>query len=451
MRGRASCRRSGGLSATLLGGLVWTGLVTLPLGADPPAPGPEAPPPVLSLDAAVRWALQNNPEIAALRQQHGIAAAAVVIARTYPFNPLWETKLRAANGPESAGITNRVNLEQILLLETEIRGQGQHRRRAAGAALSRTDWEITFQEVSLGVRVVRGFNTMLYRQQKLRLAEQTVSLNDRATEQVRKLVEQAKLRPADLLVIRTEVEDARAQLGPARAALTVAWHDLRRALGVVDEVFDLQGTLGAPLAPADTASLVQAALERRADLRAHQAAVAEAEARLRLTVADRYGNPAVGPNYEYDPTRINLIGVQLSVPLPVLNTHKGDILQRQAERDRAQLEVRQFEVQVRQDVLAALARLEAARAVVEHYQMQTLPNLRSSLEGIERLFAEGDPGVDVLRVLDIRRKLLRAMDVYIDALWELSQAQADLMAAVGDPALLLGAGCVPNAEKVDQK
>jgi hypothetical protein len=44
--------------------------------------------------------------------------------------------------------------------------------------------------------------------------------------------------------------------------------------------------------------------------------------------------------------------------------------------------------------------------------------------------------VDVLRVIDVHRKLLRARDGYLDTLWELRQAQADLAAALGDPALL---------------
>src|SRR5439155_9011124 len=46
-----------------------------------------------TLDSAVIWALQNNPELAALRQQHGIAAAGVVIARTYPYNPTLQAKI----------------------------------------------------------------------------------------------------------------------------------------------------------------------------------------------------------------------------------------------------------------------------------------------------------------------------------------------------------------------
>src|SRR5262249_57597166 len=93
----------------------------------------EPVPEVLTREVGVRWALQNNPELAALRQQHGISAAAVIIAETYPFNPVWEAKVRATNGPESAGITNRVSNEHKLLLDVEVRHQGYYRRRAAGA------------------------------------------------------------------------------------------------------------------------------------------------------------------------------------------------------------------------------------------------------------------------------------------------------------------------------
>jgi hypothetical protein len=47
--------------------------------------------------------------------------------------------------------------------------------------------------------------------------------------------------------------------------------------------------------------------------------------------------------------------------------------------------------------------------------------------------------VDLSRVLEVRRRLLRARGVYLDALWELSQARADLAAAVGEPGLGLDA------------
>src|SRR5262249_52793424 len=143
---------------------------------------------------------------------------------------------------------------------------------------------------------------------------------------------------------RTEVEDARAQLSVARAALASAHQELRRALGVVGEAFELQGTLSIPSQPWDADTLTRTALDRRGDRHARQSAVDEADARLRLARADRRGNPNVGLAYEYDDARANLIGIQFSLPLPVLNKRQGEIMQRQAERDRAASELNQTEV-----------------------------------------------------------------------------------------------------------
>jgi cobalt-zinc-cadmium efflux system outer membrane protein len=403
----------------------------------PPAPAAEAAPTVLSLEAAINWALENNPELAALRQQHGIAAAAVVIAQTYPFNPLWEAKVRAVNGPESAGITNRVSNEHKVLIDVEVHHQGKYRREAALAGLSRTDWEIAFQEVALAVRVSRAFDGFLYRKEKLRLLEATIRLNQEAADQVQKLAEAGRLRPADLIVARTEVDDARAQFTPGRVALISARYEFRRSLGLIEEAIEPFGILET-FTPTVDDRLLQAALETRADLRARQMAVAEADARLRLTQADRYGNPNIGPAYEYDPTRINLIGVQFGLPLPVFNTHRGEIMQREAELARAGLDLRQTEIQIQQEVHAAVARLQAAQEGLRSYQQQILPNLEKNLKAMDELFQKADPGADVLRLIDIRRKMLKARDGHLDAWLESRQAQADLAAAVGDPSLTIG-------------
>jgi cobalt-zinc-cadmium efflux system outer membrane protein len=363
----------------------------------------------------VAWALQNNPELAALRQQHGVAAAAVVIARTYPFNPVWEAKIRPVSGPASAGITNRVSNEHKLLLDVEVWGQGQYRRRGALAALSRTDWEIAHQEVTLAVRVLRAYGGVLYRQEKLQLIRKMIRVNEEAARQVEKLVKLGKLRPADLIVIETEVEDARAQLASGDSLLVPALSELRRALDWQNGDLQTESSLLLPAPRWDAALLTQAALGWRADLHARQAAVAEAEARVRLAVADRYGNPNLGPAYEYDPTRINLIGAQFTLPLPVLNTHRGEIRQRQAERTRAVFDLRQTEELIRQDIQAGLARLDKARAWVTTYRKTVLPGLENSLKKMNQLFLAGEPGVDILRLIDSNRKVLRARDTEIDA------------------------------------
>src|SRR5438128_2332008 len=95
---------------------------------------------VLTLEQSVAWALQNNPELAVARQQRGIAGAGVVIARTYPFNPVWGSAVMGDNGPAAAGITNHVFNQHTLTQETELRGQAKIRREVADAALSRVEW-----------------------------------------------------------------------------------------------------------------------------------------------------------------------------------------------------------------------------------------------------------------------------------------------------------------------
>jgi outer membrane protein TolC len=361
-----------------------------------------------------------------------MARAAVVIAHTYPFNPAWEAEIRATNGPISAGITNRVSQIYKVLLELELRRQGVYRRQGSHAALSRTQWEIAYQELLLAGRVMSTFNAVLYRRQKLQIVEETFELNAQTLERVNAL-QGTKTTAADAIFARTELDDARALLGVSRAVLVTAQNDLRRQLGVVDVDFDLIGHLDPTVDEWEVEVLTKAALENRPDLRGKAAAVAEAEAQLSLAIANRYGNPTAGPSYEYDPSRINLIGVQFSLPLPILNTHKGDIFQRQAERDRANLEVRQNEIQIRQDVKTALDRLHAAGRLVKTYENQILPSLRRAQKDIGDLFEQGT--TDVFHIIDVRRKLLRAREGYLDALFEVSQARAELAIAVGDPAL----------------
>jgi cobalt-zinc-cadmium efflux system outer membrane protein len=404
----------------------------------PAADAADAIPQLLTLEMAVGWALQHNPELAALREQHGIAAAAVVIADTYPFNPFWEGKSFGASGPSSAGIENASPQEHKVLIDIELHHQRRYRQQAAAAALTRTDWEVANQEVALAVRVSRAFETVLYREAKLRLIDDTVRLNQEAADQIRLLAEKARLRPADLILARTELTDARTLAGPAQSALTMARYELYRALGLVGGTAGLAGTLEMPPAKWAEPELTQAALEKRSDLQARRLAVQEADARVRLAIADRWGNPNLGPMYTYDPTRISFIGAQWTIPFPVFNKHKGEILQREAERNRAALEVRQFEVQVQQDVQAALARLANARYWVDFYHDKALPDLQNAMADMLKLFEQADPGVDVLRLIDVRRRLIHARDTYLDALWELRQAQADLAAAVGDPRMVLG-------------
>lgn len=400
------------------------------------SPAPSVPvPSTLSLPAALRQALENNPSLAVQRRQRGIAAARVVIADTYPFNPTLETRVQRASGPADAGITNRYPLESLLLWEVEIRGQRRARREGAAAALSRTEWEVAAAEQVLAVQVIKAYATLQYRQEKLRVLDETLKLNQQLVDDIRRLVEAGRQRTADLILARSEVATTLNLVSAGRVDETNARQDLLRALGAVGGAVDPEGPFEPPAWTPDEAALDELATTRRADLQARRLAVTEAAANVRLAVANRYGNPTVGAVYTYDPTKISMIGPQVNLPLPVANTNRGQVFQSEVEHALAADALRQTEINVRQDVAAALARLFATERQADQFRTKILPELRQSVADMEKLFQAGEPGVDVLKVIDVRRKLLQARDGYLDALWAARQARADVAAAVGEPAL----------------
>jgi outer membrane protein TolC len=387
---------------------------------------------VLTLETAIGWALQNNPDLAAARKQRGIAESGVVIAQTYPFNPVAYTAIMAIGGPADAGITNRVFNQNTLTQEVEMRGQGKLRRAVAAAVLSRVEWEIATLEQQLAVRTMRTFTAYIYQQEKLRLLDSMIHLQTQSAAKVKLLVQQGKLRAGDLLLARSDDMEARALRGPRLNQVIATWHDLRSLLGVQTEFLSVTGRLPLYTPAGDVEGWMRFADTRRPDLRAADTTYQESEQRERLEFANRFGNPIIGLKTEYNETRIYFTGGTIQFPIPVFNTRRGEILQRQAEKAKAMADRHRLQVQVHQQVLAAVERLLQAQKSVQLFETEILPTVHQATADVDKLFAQGELGVDFLRWSEVQRRALRAEDSYLDALWELNQTRADLALAVGD-------------------
>jgi outer membrane protein TolC len=409
---------------------------------------------LLSIEASVQYALANNPQLMAVREQHGIAAAGVVIAKTYPFNPIYQGIFQDAQGPNGT-VTNPFPQQHQVTLEFELFHQRMYRQQAAYAALSRSDWEIAAQELLFAVNTIRAFDAVLYRRRKLELSQEFLRLNQQGAEQVKQLVERGTLKSGDLVISRAEVSDIQSQIIVDQSAITSARREYYRALGLVDELAEPSGALERPVPVRDTEFWLQAANDLRPDLSARAAAVREAEAGIRLQKANRFGNPSVGPIYATNESQVTFIGAQVQVPIPILNCHDGEIRQAVSQDVQARLTVHQTEVEIWQDVTFAATKVAETRHLVENYREVILPALRKGLDDTQLLFQQGQGGVDILRVLDVRRKLLKAEDGYLDALLAYTTAMADLAQGVGDASVAMGQyesdshapinGCAPGS------
>jgi outer membrane protein TolC len=392
----------------------------------------------LTREEAVRQALQHNPQLATVRQQQGYAAAALIIARTYPYNPVYTGYVAHNSGPQNADITNRVYLEHYVSLEIELRGQKNHRRALGCATVSRIEWEIAQQEIAVSVAVLRAYNALLYRQAKLQYLQEGIKVGDLSLSQLKKNVDAGKGTATDLMLARVDFDSARAQLGQARTTLTMARSEMRRLLGTLDDSFAVSGSLDVSLPSTDQTALTQLALGQRPDLHARRAAINEAEASLRLLKANRYGNPSLAPFFEYDPTRVTTVGGRISMPLAIFNTKKGEILKAETDVAKIRSEVQQLELQASQDVQAALARLKDASQWADSYRADVLPGLLKIKAEMDKQFAGADPKLDFARFLTVQRTFIKANENLLDARYEVSQAQADLALALAEPALAIG-------------
>ena len=218
----------------------------------------------LTLDSTIQYALTRNPQLAAIREQHGIAAAGVVIARTYPFNPIYQGTLLHAKGAATPVENSFFNGHQITL-EVQLFHQQRFRQQQAFAMLTRTDWEIATQELTFSVNAIRAFDAYLYRRGKLEVSEEFLRLNQKSVEQVKQLVEQGKLKSGDLIVARAEVNDVKAQVNLNRTALITARRDFYRALGVAEGAVEPIGTLERAAPSGKVEQFLAAANELRPD------------------------------------------------------------------------------------------------------------------------------------------------------------------------------------------
>ena len=71
------------------------------------------------------------------------------------------------------------------------------------------------------MQLIRAYVALLYRQEKLRLLEETLRVNERLVSDVDRLIKDlGKLRPADRILAQTEVTDTFDLIGSARESLT---------------------------------------------------------------------------------------------------------------------------------------------------------------------------------------------------------------------------------------
>lgn len=410
----------------------------------------------LSLQAALYGALTSNPELVSLRQGNvpGSMASpeAVEVARRFPttLNPtLWVDvrplaleRVPGGIGPSGRYVGPSMDQKDVLMYFSlrqpiELGHQTRYRYAIAKAALSHQRWTVLQAELLALVQTYRFFQTAAYRREKLQVAAQLSDFNDKLVQALKRRFEENQV-PADLVVLsEVENEASRQLVEAARQDYANALTDLRNQIGI-PETAGTAEPLGEFILPkfipdVEDQMLIQTALQNRPEIHAARAQVEGAQAAISLAKGDRIPTPVVGPTYERDEQGTEFVGFVYITPIPFFNNGTPLVRQREAEFRRSLVALEQIQQRTISQVKAATAKWNGANRLVARTDGLS-EKLKAQVANLERLFEAGQ--TDVSKLLQARQRLIQLENARLDAVWQATQSQADLLLALGAPTLI---------------
>ncbi len=141
----------------------------------------------------------------------------------------------------------------------------------------------------------------------------------------------------------------------------------------------------------------------------------------------------IGPVYALDEAGVQYVGLVLISAIPIWNSGKPLVLQREAEHRRAVVAFEQAQKRSVAQVRAAVAKWNGAAELVNATK-DLGSNLRTEVGVLDRLFEAGQ--TDLTKLMQARQRLIQLENSRLDAVWQATQAQSDLLLALGVPALI---------------
>ncbi len=396
--------------------------------------GPVQP---ITMQYALYGTLNSNPDLLALRQNEPASAEAVEVARRFPvaLNPVLWVEARplvyARNHDQKDGYMY-FSLRQPI----ELGHQTRYREAIARAALDAQHWVIVQAELQGLVQTYRFFQTAAYRRDKLKVARQIADFNERLVRALRAGLEAGSVLPADLALAEVELSALKQQVEVARQDYENALADLRNQIGAPATV--TAEPLGEFILPntipeLEDQALIDIALNSRPEVFAAKARVDGARAGIGLARGDVIPTPVVGPVYTRNEGGINFYGFVYITPIPILNSGRPLVRQREAELRQAVVALEQVQQKTITQVRATVTKWNNARKLISETD-RLVASLQPSIDRMERLFEENQ--ADLARLLQARQRLIQVENARLDAYWQATQAQADLLAALGAPNMI---------------
>ena len=378
------------------------------------APALAAP---LTLEQAVRIAEEANPAIRNARAAIHAAEGQLAESRAFLWNnPEASLEYSRTRVPSGAVPGERFNAWTAGISQAfELGGQPAVRRLAAEADIAATTASIAEARAALRAEVEQRFVEVLALQRRADIEGETAALVERAAAAMARRLEEGEVSRLDANLARVEAERVRNQIVQIDEQLTQARAELASLLQLPPgELPEARGELARD-ASYTLEDLLQAAPKRR-QLEALARREEAARRRLDLERASRYPDVTLGLFTGRDgppDMRENIVGLSVSVPLPLFRRNEAGIGRAMTELTQVQVERQAAERDTGAAVRVQWRRIAQLQARADRLRESVLKMLEDNQRLSQRALTEGEIGVAELllvnrQVAETRRELLEA-------------------------------------------
>jgi outer membrane protein TolC len=373
--------------------VVVLGLVACTMPADLPLParpglidnlaalnhGEQSLPPRLTVSQVALLALRNNPDLLAIRAQHGVAQAQVLQAGLLPNPQVSGAFLPLVAGVGTTSAWNAGISEDIrsLITLSSTRRAARFGAEQIDAQILWQEWQVIGQARLLGVDIIEAERMLALLARNRDLLAARYGKSQRALAAGNETLMASAPEIAALQTATAQINDLKRQQLARR-------HQLNALLGLAPNVaVALDSTPDIPAWNADAVVQMLPTLpERRPDLVALQRGYRAQNARLRTAVLSRFPNLTLGITGGSDNSKVRNIGPQITLELPIFNQNQGNIAIETATRQ-------QLHDEYATRLTTATGQVQAMVGEVDLLQRQ-LQDVRRDVSGMRRVAVQAE-------------------------------------------------------------
>ncbi len=405
-----------------------------PASTPPQANATQSAPAQVTLDDAIRMALQHNHALQALRStiQQSLAEEVTANLRPNPtlgldaqFIPIFQP-----NQFSSDYIDQQAQFDAGVGYLFERGKKRQHRLKAAQDQTNVVRSQVSDSERQLVFNVGQQFIDALLAESTLEFAQQDLDSFQKTVDISKERFRVGDLSEGDFLKIKLQLLQFQSDVSAAKLAKLQSLAALRQMLGFesVPDDYDVQGTLDYQPVHANLNELKSLAAISRPDLRAAQQAVTAAESQLALQQAN--GKMDVTGTFNYTHTAgVNTGAFYYNMPLPIFTRNQGEIARARYAITQAQEQASETSQQVSTDVLQAYENLHTNDEIIQLYQGGYVDQAKQSRDISEYAYRKG--AASLLDYLDAERTYRANQLAYRQALANYMLALEQMRQAVG--------------------